>query len=133
MDSDSRERKMFYGAKGISFIRAKRLRRKETGAEKMLWQRLKGKQLHGIRFRRQHTVGRYIVDFYCHQAKLVIEVDGGYHNTREQQLYDRLRTEELENYGLTVVRFSNEEVFHDIDNVLEKIAECLPSPPISPL
>jgi very-short-patch-repair endonuclease len=117
---------MFYGAKPEGFKKASWLRNNETEAEKHLWQRLNKNQLHGFRFKRQHPIGSYIADFYCHKAKLVIEIDGKSHNAREQKLYDTLRTEELEAYGLRVIRFSNDEVFRNIDEVIKKIIEYLP-------
>ena len=100
---------------------AKSLRLKMTEAEMVLWDRLRKKQLNGYRFRRQHPISSYIVDFYCHALKLVIEVDGGYHKEPEQQALDQARTANLENFGLHVVRFSNQEVFEDIERVVAKI------------
>ena len=92
-----------------------------TKAEVALWERLRKKQLKGYRFRRQHPVARFIVDFYCHALKMVIEVDGGYHREPEQKEHDLARTKELEDMGLMVIRFSNEEVLQGIDLVIAKI------------
>jgi cyclase len=71
-----------------------------------------------VRFKRQHPILYFIADFYCHRAKLIIEVDGGYHNLQEQYIYDKNRDKELEEFGLKVIRFTNEQVFNDIENVL---------------
>lgn len=79
----------------------------------------KGKQIVGVRFRRQHPVSKYIVDFYCHAAKLVIELDGKIHLAKQES--DRERTKEIENLGLRIIRFTNEEVQESIDNVILRI------------
>ena len=88
----------------------------------------------GRKFRRQHPVSRFIADFYCHQAKLVIEIDGGYHEDHEQKLADQGRQKELEDIGLLVIRFRNDEVEMDIEGVVERIRVFLlerfrPQPP----
>jgi very-short-patch-repair endonuclease len=98
---------------------AKDLRRESTPAEIRLWEALRRKKLHGFHFRRQHPVGRFIADFYCSACKLVIEIDGEIHN--EQSEYDAARTEEMESYGYQVIRFQNQQVFDDLDSVLEAI------------
>ncbi|SMO35468.1 Very-short-patch-repair endonuclease [Saccharicrinis carchari] len=118
---DSIERSMFYGAKPPIFEKAKILRSKLTGAEKLLWDKLRNKQLAGLRFKSQHPMDIFIADFYCHQLMLVIELDGGVHNTLEQQEYDKGRTAELEAFGIKVIRFTNRQVINDLDNVLDKI------------
>ncbi len=110
--SDSVERSMFYGAKPPIFEKAKMLRSTMTRAEKLLWDKLRNKQLTGFKFRTQHPMDIFIADFYCHQLMLVIEVDGGVHNTREQQEYDEGRTAELEAYGIKVIRFTNLQIPH---------------------
>jgi very-short-patch-repair endonuclease len=92
-----------------------------TGAELKLWNYLNKKQLCNIRFRRQHPIGRFIVDFYCHQFKLVIEIDGSIHNEENQQERDENRTYELEKLGLTVIRFDNKIVMTNIKEVLQQI------------
>ena len=89
---------------------ARRLRQELTPAESILWQALRGRQLEGLKFRCQHTVGRFIVDFYCPSVKLVIEVDGGIHD--QQQVYDQARTEKLEAFGYRVLRFTNDQVMN---------------------
>jgi len=100
---------------------ARHLRKQLTPAEATLWQALRSRQLSGLKFRCQHPVGRFIVDFYCPSHKLVIEVDGDIHN--QQQAYDRARTDELQVFGYCVLRFTNEEVMNNLSNVLSRIAE----------
>ena len=99
-----------------------RLRQELTTAEDILWQALRGRQLGGLKFRCQHPVGRFIVDFYCPSCKLAIEVDGSIHD--RQQSYDRDRTEAMQVFGYEVLRFTNDEVMHDLPNVLSRIIEA---------
>lgn len=113
---------MFYGAKPAIFEKAKLLRENMTLSEELLWARLRQSQL-GVRFKAQHPIDIFIVDFYCHAHKLIIEVDGGIH--RSQIDYDEGRTGELEKFGLTVIRFTNEEVTNDIESVIEKIKQVM--------
>src|SRR5690606_19943087 len=112
---------MFRGAPASSFSNAESLRRNSTSAEAILWEELKGKKFHGLKFRRQHPVQLYIADFYCHKLKLVVEVDGGYHLNPNQIIADKERTEVLEELGLKVIRFTNEEILTHIDGVLIRI------------
>ena len=86
----------------------------------------------GFRFKRQHPIAYYIVDFYCHKAKLVIELDGSYHNRAAQKIYDESRTEELRAFGLTVLRFSDEDVKNQINDVLKSISNHLNEPAALP-
>ena len=116
---------MNHQAKATMFERARLLRQNETPAEKKLWTHLKDKQLDGIKFRRQHPIGRYILDFYCHKNKLGIEIDGGYHQDKLQQWVDKDRTQYLEELGLRVIRFTNEEVMSQIERVLDKILDAV--------
>ena len=113
---------MFYGATRDIFEKAKNLRQNMTDAEKALWNRINKNQL-GTRFKAQHPIDIFIVDFYCHKYKLVIEVDGGYHVNNQD--YDEGRTAELEKFSIKVIRFLNEEVLNDIDNVIEEIKRHL--------
>ena len=96
-------------------------RNNPTQAEEFLWEQLKAKQLDNYKFRRQHIIGDCIADFVCLQKYLVIEVDGKYHNEPETIEYDELRTQLFQKFGFKVIRFSNEEVISDIENVLNKI------------
>jgi Uncharacterized protein conserved in bacteria len=104
---------------------AKELRKKTTTAEQILWNRLKNNSLKNHKFRRQHPIESFIVDFYCHQAKLVIEIDGGYHNISDQKEYDSDRSFEIEKYGLRVIRFSNEDILENIEFVIKRIEQNL--------
>ena len=110
---------------------AREMRKEPTPAEDALWQRLRRKQLHSLRFRRQHPIDRFIVDFFCAEAQLVIEVDGSVHE--QQQEYDELRQMFIESRGLRVLRFTNDEVLGQIEGVLERIGETVQSPPPDPL
>ena len=98
---------------------ARKLRNNLTPAEAILWSALRNKQLEGLRFRCQHPVGNFILDFYCPSLKLVIEVDGEIH-TRQID-YDNARTAKLSEYGYQVLRFSNEEIMNDLPKVLTEI------------
>ena len=103
---------------------AKHNRAHPTQAEAVMWEWLKGKQL-GVSFRRQHVIGEYIADFVCIECKLVIEIDGGYHTSRQQQEADKLRTQWLSGYGFKVIRFTNEEVINTTETVIKRIKEHL--------
>jgi len=108
--------------------KAKELRQKQTPAEQMLWQCLRANQLHGAKFRRQHNIGQYIVDFYCHAAKLVIELDGGIHELQKDR--DSDRDAYLEANGLQVLRLKNEEIIQNLPKIFQTISQFLflPSP-----
>jgi very-short-patch-repair endonuclease len=95
-----------------------------TEAEELLWNYLCGDLL-GVRFKRQHIIGDYIADFVCLGTKLIIELDGGYHYQEQQRIDDAQRTEWLKGNGYRVIRFSNEELFNNINQVLETIKEHL--------
>ena len=112
---------MWKGAPSDSFSKAQFLRRNETKAEKLLWEKLRNNQLGGLKFRRQHPVNIYIADFYCHKFKLIIELDGDYHDQEEQKQKDEVRTEVLRLNDLKIIRFKNEEVERDINQVLTTI------------
>ncbi|MCC7355220.1 MAG: DUF559 domain-containing protein [Anaerolineae bacterium] len=103
--------------------RARELRRPQTPAESRLWARLRNGQLGGFKFRRQHPLGRFIVDFCCVACRLVVEIDGDSHS--EQVAYDAARTERIRENGYRVIRFSNRDIEHRLAAVLEVIlAEC---------
>jgi very-short-patch-repair endonuclease len=98
-----------------------------TPTERVLWQRLRNRQLSGLKFRRQHPLGPFIADFYCAAHRLVVEIDGDIHDLQPER--DAARTEQFEKYGYRVIRFRNEQVLNDIESVLAAIqAACLPSP-----
>ncbi len=109
-----------------------------TTTEAMLWRCLRDRKLNGHKFRRQHAIGRYVVDFYCHELKLVIEIDGGIHWRREIQSSDKIRQRFLEEQGYSVVRVSAEDVKRNLRGVLmhlavliseQTVAHMQPSPP----
>ncbi len=102
---------------------AKRLRKNQTGAERLLWSRLRDRQLAGCYFRRQSPIGPYVVDFVCRERRLVVEVDGSQHAFRREK--DRRRTEWLESRRYRVVRFWNREVLEDVEEVLEAVLGAL--------
>jgi very-short-patch-repair endonuclease len=106
---------MFYNAKPHIFEKAKTLRKNMTDSELKLWEHLKGKKILGLQFRSQHPIDIFIADFYCHPIKLVIEIDGGFHSTKEQQEYDIGRTAELNYWEIEVIRFTNDEIEKDIN------------------
>jgi very-short-patch-repair endonuclease len=103
----------------------KQLRNSLTAAEAVLWQNLKGRQLLGKKFRRQVSIGRYIVDFYCPEAGFVIELDGERHFSITIDEYEAQRTKYLEEEGLRIIRFENKDVYENLEGVLETIKESL--------
>jgi len=119
--SNTVEQTMFYGAKSETFLKAKVLRENMTVPESLLFEKLRKNQILGLRFKAQHPINQFIVDFYCHKLKLVIEIDGEIHENDEAQEYDFNRTIELEKFGLKVVRFKNKDIIDNIDLVIRKI------------
>ena len=113
----------FIGAKAHIFKNAIALRSNNTDPEKILWQKLRAKRFCGLKFRRQHPINQFIVDFYCDQLKLVIELDGGYHNIPEIKERDEEREHMLKKWELKVIPFKNEEVETDLKSVIQKIQE----------
>lgn len=112
---------MWKGAPQSSFLKAQFLRKNETESEKILWGKLRNNQVKGYKFRRQHPIGLYIADFYCHKLKLIIEVDGEYHNLPEQIKKDKERTQILESNGLQLIRFTNNEIQKNLEKVVSEI------------
>ncbi len=104
---------------------SKILRKEMTNAESILWNRLRNRQVCGCKFRRQQILLGFIADFYCEEAKLVIEVDGGLHETKEQIIVDIHKDDVYNELRLTVMRITNEEIENDIDSVIEKISGLL--------
>jgi very-short-patch-repair endonuclease len=111
--------------------RARRLREYQTDVEGKLWSRLRDGQLSGVKFRRQHPIGPFIVDFCCLKKGLIVELDGGQHASRNSA--DERRTEFLEGLGYRVLRFWDNDVLGNFDGVLERISEALNSPHPRPL
>ncbi|MCX6173704.1 MAG: endonuclease domain-containing protein [Ignavibacteriales bacterium] len=109
--------------KKILITHRKQLRNDATQAEKMLWYELKNSQLDGRKFRRQHSVGNYILDFYCSEERLAIELDGEQHENDKQKEHDQLRTEYLNSLRISVIRFKNTDVIFGRDSIVKKILE----------
>ncbi len=116
-------------------MRARRLRADQTRTEAVLWEHLRNRRLGGLKFTRQHTIryiqnGKpyyFIADFYCAQRKVCVEIDGSSHN--DQEVYDRIRSSLMEEFGIRTIRFSNNEVLENVDVVLKKIF-CTASSPL---
>ena len=101
----------------------KELRNRLTPAEAFLWNHLKNRKLEGRKFRRQHSIEKFIVDFFCYEEQLIIELDGEVHNDPNQMIYDDKRTKRLEKLGNRVLRFENKMVFDNLSSVLQEIKE----------
>jgi very-short-patch-repair endonuclease len=123
--SDNGAFDFYFNAKKETVELARELRQKMTPAEKVLWDKLRNKQLLGFKFRRQHPVEIFVVDFICIEKLLAIEVDGDIHLTGEQQEWDENRTVEIEKYGIEIVRFTNDQVINKTSEVLEEIKKLL--------
>jgi very-short-patch-repair endonuclease len=111
------------------------LRHNQTRAEAMVWEEIRKRKILGQRFLRQFSVNAFVVDFYCPKLKLVIEIDGVTHQTEEEKEYDKQRQSEIELLGIIFLRFKNEEVFEDLESVVQVIknkVEELINPPQSP-
>jgi len=118
------KRGMFYKADPLIFENARELRNKLTPAEQTFWLRLK-EQFPEYKFRRQHPISIYIADFYCHKLKLVIEIDGSIHDSEDAKLADEKRQKYLENLNLTVIRFTNEQIRSEPENVIKEISSIM--------
>ena len=107
----------------VILARAKELRRPMTPQETKLWQHLRKRQLYGFKFRRQHPIFHFILDFFCYEKKLVVEIDGDHHAELNQYSYDQARTEWLEQREFKVIRFTNRDIDTNIEGVLYEIAK----------
>jgi len=116
---------MFYGANQSLFETAKGLRKNMTLAELILWKKLKDRKLFKVKFRRQHPIDIFIADFYCHEYKLVIEIDGEIHLENEKKEYDLGRTAEMEKFGIRIIRFTNDQILFNMDNVINEIYKAI--------
>lgn len=119
------ERPIYFDASIEIIRRAAVLRKNTTEAEQLLWSKIHKNQINGLRFRRQHPIGKFIVDFYCHELLLVIELDGAIHNNLEVSERDEGREIELKKKGLKIIRFTNEEVKSDINTVISMIRKVV--------
>ncbi len=108
------------------------LRKNQTPTEQILWQKLRDKQLAGLKIRRQHSIGPYVVDFFCFDRALVIELDGDVHVRAKQKVKDEIREAYLKNLGLNIVRFTNNDIRYNVSGVLERLIE-ITNPHLSPL
>ena len=106
-----------------SIKKSRELRKNMTPQERKLWNIIRNRQFFGYRFRRQFPIGAYIADFICREKKIIIEIDGGQHNTDENLVYDRNRTEYLNSEGYNVVRFWNNDIDNNMSGVYEKLKE----------
>ena len=108
------------------------MRRNETDAERKIWSRLRNKQVDGLKFYRQYSIGSYVLDFFCPMRRLAIEIDGGQHNEDGERVHDAKRTDYLAQQGIQVIRFWNNDVMMNIDGALETILIAI-TPSNSPL
>ena len=104
---------------------ARKLRKNQTSQERIIWNLLRNQQFQGLKFRRQYPVGNYIVDFICKEIKLIIEIDGGQHNSEEGIEYDLKRTEYLETKGYKVIRFWNNEIDNNLEGVYQSLMDMI--------
>jgi very-short-patch-repair endonuclease len=121
MKGVSVEYPMYFGATPAIFKLAKELRKNETEAEKLLWSKLNKNQTLGLHFRRQHPINLFIADFYCPKIKLIIEIDGSIHDITEYQEHDIGRSDILNDFGITIIRFTNEQIICQIDYTIKEI------------
>lgn len=101
--------------------RRRDLRVKQTEAEKILWQKLRSRQINGFKFFRQYSIGKYIADFYCSELRLVIELDGSQHYEENVFEYDKIREEFMKSLDIKTIRFNNLDVFKSLDEVMERV------------
>ncbi len=101
----------------------RKLRRKSTEAEKLLWEKLRGRKLSGLKFRRQYSIAQFVLDFYCPEKRFAIELDGGIHEKKDVKNHDENRDGFIEGFGIKIIRIKNELVLDDIDSALEYIKE----------
>jgi len=116
------------GAEPLQFRYARQLRKEMTSAERILWESLRSRRFMKLKFRRQHPLHQFIADFYCHEIRLIVEVDGDYHDDPDVKIYDQERTRELRNMGYRIIRFSNEDVIYDLKGVLCRLRTFITSP-----
>jgi len=105
--------------KEVKKVFARQLRKEQTKAEKIVWEQIRNRKFRGLKFRRQHVIEGFVLDFYCPEIKLGIEVDGGIHLKRKD--YDELRREVIESEGITIVRITNKELLDRKRSILEKL------------
>jgi very-short-patch-repair endonuclease len=123
--SNSFNQRLHLDASGKLYQFARDLRKAQTLTEDILWQYLRGRKLDGLKFRRQHPLMEYVADFYCHEKKLVIELDGSVHDSKINLDYDQGRTNWLAELEVTVIRFRNEEVIYKMEFVINEIRNTI--------
>ena len=121
--TDSYNDNLHKEAIGKLYQYGRELRQESTPAEKLLWAALRNRKLNGLKFRRQQPLDKFVVDFYCNEKKLVVELDGGIYDEKLNKEYDEARTAMLGGLNIKVLRFKNEEVMNSIKDVLKKISE----------
>ena len=104
-------------------LKRRKLRNDSTGAERILWEYIRKQQIHGLKFRRQYSIKGFVLDFYCPKLRIAIEVDGGYHNNKDVSDYDAARQRLLSSLEIKFIRFTNDEIFNNINKVIAKIKE----------
>lgn len=122
---NSFNRNLHLNAAGKLYNNARDLRAGQTSAEDILWQHLRGRRLDGLKFRRQHPLVEFVADFYCHEKRLVIELDGSVHDNKISKDYDQARTNWLGELNILVIRFRNYDIHHNLDFVLSEIRKCV--------
>ncbi|MBT8229363.1 MAG: endonuclease domain-containing protein [Bacteroidia bacterium] len=115
------KRNLFYGAPVVIHLRARLLRNRMSKPEQIMWDELRNRNFLGYKFRRQHPAGYFIIDFYCHELKLAIEIDGYNHSHGIQRSVDEYRDKQLDEFGIMTIRFSNEDVCNKLDVVLSQL------------
>jgi very-short-patch-repair endonuclease len=125
MSNSKKDNPLFLGSSRKAFSNARELRKSMTDAEVLLWEKLRNKKFKGLKFRRQHPIAGYIADFYCHEKKLIIELDGGIHELSDYKEHDEGRTFELEASGIIIIRFKNDKVLDNIEEVLNRIMQIV--------
>src|SRR5688500_12839352 len=121
--TDSYNDNLHKEAIGKLYQYGRELRQESTPAEKLLWAALRNRKLNGLKFRRQQPLDKFVVDFYCNEKKLVVELDGGIYDEKLNKEYDEARTAMLGGLNIKVLRFKNEEAMNSIKDVLKKISE----------
>jgi len=121
----TRSIELHLGAKPTTFEHAQALRKNETKAEDILWEYLRARRMLGLKFRRQHPINQFIADFYCHELKLIIEVDGEVHEKNDQKAYDSARSAYLKKLGIHILRLKNKEILADLKKTLHELEKSL--------
>ncbi len=119
--------KFMYNDPSLKRIRRK-FRNNQTNVERLLWNHLRNKQFYGLKYYRQYSIGKYILDFYCPELKLAIELDGGQHAEEKNNSHDQIRSDYLKSQGIKVMRFWDNDVIQNIESILDKIKENCNSP-----